>query len=120
MGEFMVEAVARDSRKIFMEIAGQSISYGEFYSQAKRAARLFLDLGISRGDRVCLFLPNCPEFHFCWFGLSIIGAISVPVNTAYKRDETAYILNNAEATALVAHSSLLAVGTEAADLATSV
>ena len=50
-------------------------------------------------------------------GLSLIGAISVPINTAYKRDEAAYILNNAGATALVTHTSLLEVAQEAAELA---
>ena len=73
--------------------------------------------GIRHGDRVCLFLPNCAEFMYCWFGLSLIGAISVPINTAYKRDEAAYILNNAGASALVTHTSLLDVAREAAGLA---
>ena len=49
---------------------------------------------------------------YCWFGLSLIGAISVPINTAYKRDEAAYILNNAGAAALVTHTSLLDVARE--------
>ena len=78
---------------------------------------MFRALGVSRGDRVALFLPNCPEFLYCWFGLSLLGAISVPVNTAYKRDEAAYILNNSEALALVAHQSLLPVAAPAALLA---
>ena len=54
---------------------------------------------------------------YCWFGLSLIGAISVPINTAYKRDEASYILNNAGASALVTHTSLLDVAREAAGLA---
>ena len=78
---------------------------------------MFRAAGIGHGDRVCLFLPNCPEFMYCWFGLSLIGAISVPINTAYKRDEAAYILNNAGASAIVTHTSLLDVAREAAELA---
>ena len=73
---------------------------------------MFQAAGIRHGDRVCLFLPNCAEFMYCWFGLSLIGAISVPINTAYKRDEAAYILNNAGASALVTHTSLLDVARE--------
>ena len=78
---------------------------------------MFRAAGIGHGDRVCLFLPNCPEFMYCWFGLSLLGAISVPINTAYKRDEAAYILNNAGASAIVTHTSLLDVAQEAAELA---
>ena len=81
---------------------------------------MFRAAGIGHGDRVCLFLPNCAEFMYCWFGLSLIGAISVPINTAYKRDEAAYILNNAGASALVTHTSLLDVAREAAGLAPDV
>ena len=78
---------------------------------------MFQALDVGKGDRVALFLPNCPEYLICWFGLSALGAISVPVNTAYKRDETAYILNHAGAKALVAHQSLLLVADQAVALA---
>ena len=81
---------------------------------------MFQAAGIRHGDRVCLFLPNCAEFMYCWFGLALIGAISVPINTAYKRDEAAYILNNAGASALVTHTSLLDVAREAVGLAPDV
>jgi crotonobetaine/carnitine-CoA ligase len=119
LGEFLLSAVERTPDKVFVEISGQSVTYAQFHQHALQAAGMFRSKGISHGDRVCLFLPNCTEFLFCWFGLSILGAISVPINTAYKRDETAYILNNAEAVALVAHDSLLPVAQEAATLAPS-
>ena len=120
LGEFMGLAVQRRPDKTFVEIAGQAITYGQFQEHALRAAGMFRNLGIDTGDRVCLFLPNCPEFLYCWFGLSAIGAIAVPVNTAYKRDETAYILNNSEAAGLVSHPSLVDVAEAAAQLAPSV
>ena len=101
-------------------IGGQSQTYGKFYDGVLKAAAMFQDLGIEKGDRVCLFLPNCIEYVYSWFGLSLIGAVSVPVNTAYKRDEMAYILNNAEAKGLVSDSSLFEVAGAAADLASSV
>ncbi len=117
LGEFLQEAAARDPGKVFVEIAGQNITYDEIQQKALRTAELFSNLGVAHGDRVCLFLPNCPEFLYCWFGLSILGAIGVPINTAYKRDETAYILNDSEAVAFVAHESLMLIAREAAGLA---
>ena len=116
LGEFLERAAARSPDKVFVEIAGTVLTYREFHHRARQTARLFQELGIGRGDRVCLFLPNCPEFLYCWFGLALLGAISVPVNTAYKRDETAFILRDAAAKALVAHQSLAAVAAAAADL----
>jgi crotonobetaine/carnitine-CoA ligase len=120
LGEFLDEAVRRDPDKVFVEISGQSFTYGQVQQTARQTAAMFQSLGVGKGDRVCLFMPNCPEYIFCWFGLSILGAIGVPVNTAYKRDETAFILNDAEASALVAHESLVSVAHEATSLAPSV
>ncbi len=120
MGQFLEEVVARDPNKTFIEIGGLSRTYEEFFNGVKKAAAMFSELGIQKGDRVCLFLPNCIEYVYSWFGLSLIGAISVPVNTAYKRDEMAYILNNAEAKGLVTDPSLAEVAGAAADLAPSV
>ena len=101
----------------FVEIGGKSYSYRDFRDGVLRTASLFRELGVRHGDRVCLFMPNCVEYLYCWFGLSELGAISVPINTAYRRDETAYILNNAEAVALVTDPSLSDVAEAAADLA---
>src|SRR5918999_3959252 len=100
--DFLDLAVRRNPDKIFVEISERKITYQQFQRRVIEVAALFRSLGVDYGDRACLFLPNCPEFLYCWFGLSTIGAICVPINTAYKRDETAYILNDAEACALVA------------------
>ena len=120
LGEFLDSAARRNPDKVFVEMGGEEVTYGKFRETALLTASMFQGLGVSSGDRVCLFLPNCLEFLYCWFGLSYLGAISVPVNTAYKRDETAYILNDAEAVGLVAHKSLIDVATQAAGLSPSV
>ena len=120
LGEFLDQAVARNPDKVFVEIAGESITYREFHRRARQTASLFRAMGINHGDRICLFLPNCPEFLYCWFGLAILGAVSVPVNTAYKRDETAFILNNSGAKAIVTHRTLLPVAEAASNLADEV
>ena len=120
LGQFLDQAVKRSPDKVYLQIAGRSITYRQLYSRVKQTASLFQGLGIRRGDRVCLFLPNVPEFHYCWFGLSLIGAISIPVNTAYKRDEAAYIFDNAGATGVVAHTTLQSVADAASNLTASV
>ena len=120
LGQFLAQVVARDPAKTFIEIGGQSKTYQEFYDGVLKAAAMFQGLGIEKGDRVCLFLPNCIEYVYSWFGLSLIGAIAVPVNTAYKRDEMAYILNNSAAKGIVTDPSLAEVAGAAVDLASTV
>ena len=120
LGEFLEIVVRSNPDKVFVEIAGQQITYSDFYHRCRSAATMFRNMGIGHGDRVCLFLPNVPEVLYTWFGLALIGGIAVTINTAYRRDEMAFILNNAEASALVAHESLLDVATQAADIASCV
>ena len=117
LGEFLDAAVARSPEKVFVEISGREITYSDFLHAVLKTAGMFQGIGVGKGDRVCLFMPNCPEYLFCWFGLSVLGAIGVPINSAYKRDETAFILNDAGASTLVAHDSLVSVAQEAAALA---
>ena len=117
IGRVLEGVAAANPGKTFVEIGGAGYSYGDFRDGVLRTAAMFRGMGVGRGDRVCLFMPNCIEYLYCWFGLSELGAISVPINTAYRRDETAYILNDAGAVALVADSSLADVTGAAADLA---
>ena len=117
IGRVLDRITGADPGKTFVEIDGQSHSYGEIRDAVLRTASMFREMGVGHGDRVCLFLPNAIEYLYCWFGLSELGAVSVPINTAYRRDETAYILNNAEAVALVTDPSLAEVAGAAADLA---
>ena len=120
LGDFLAASVARSPDKLFVEISGRSFTYQQVQDASTQVADMFRGLGLGHGDRVCLFMPNCPEYLFCWFGLSLLGAIGVPINTAYKRDETAFILGDADAVALVAQVSLLPVADEAAAMSPSV
>ena len=120
IGEVLDRITDANPNKTFVEIGGQSYSYRDVRDGVLRTASMFREMGVGRRDRVCLFMPNAIEYLYCWFGLSELGAISVPVNTAYRRDETAYILNNSEAVAIVTDPSLADVAGAAADLAPSV
>ena len=120
LGDFFELAAQKSPDKVFVEISGQEFTYRQAQKKVLQTAAMFQAIGVNQGDRVCLFMPNCPEYLFCWFGLSVLGAIGVPINTAYKRDEMAFILNDAEAKALVAHQTLAAVAEEAAALAPSI
>ena len=120
LGDFFELAAQKSPDKVFVEISGQEFTYRQAQKKVLQTAAMFQAISVNQGDRVCLFMPNCPEYLFCWFGLSVLGAIGVPINTAYKRDEMAFILNDAEAKALVAHQTLAAVAEEAAALAPSI
>ncbi len=114
LAEIIDAAAERHPEKVFLRYDKYDVTYGQFQETTRKAAQAFSRLGVGRGDRVCLFLPNGREVLFIWMGLARLGAICVTVNTAYKQDETAYIINNSESKVLVTHESLLDVARSAA------
>jgi acyl-CoA synthetase (AMP-forming)/AMP-acid ligase II len=85
----------------------RSITYGELAEDVDRAARMLGGLGIGRGDRVGLMFPNRPEMVVLYFACFRMGAVVVPVNTRYKRDEIEYALDHSEARLLLVDQRFL-------------
>jgi crotonobetaine/carnitine-CoA ligase len=85
----------------------QFLSYLELNDTVNRIANSFAELGVQKGDRVAMFLPNSLEIVLCWFAANKLGAIEVPINLANKGDFLSYIINNSESTVLVVDEKLL-------------
>ena len=66
---------------------GASVSYGELDHLSDACAAAFASLGVVRGDRVGLLLPNCPQFFIAQFGAWKLGAIVAPLNPIYTEHE---------------------------------
>jgi len=66
---------------------GATITYGQLERLSDACASAFAALGVRRGDRVALLLPNCPQFLIAEFGAWKIGAIVSPLNPIYTEHE---------------------------------
>jgi crotonobetaine/carnitine-CoA ligase len=64
-------------------------------------------LGITKGDKVAIIMNNRPEFLFVWFGLSKIGAVEVPINTAHRGDLLTYMLNQSDSRLLIMEAEFM-------------
>jgi long-chain acyl-CoA synthetase len=85
----------------------QEISFAELPAQALTfSARLQNHFGVKPGDRVGLWLKNCPEFVAAVFGILQAGAVVVPVNNFLKPAEVAYLLNDAGIDILISDAEL--------------
>ncbi len=102
-------AAAKGQDKTYLYFGDQEISFSDFDSNINRVANGLAKLGIQRGDKVALMLLNCPEFLYAWFGANKLGAVMVPVNTAFKADETKYIVSHSEAKVMVIHPAFLEI-----------
>src|SRR5947209_1640264 len=75
---------------------GRGISYRELDDTSNRLANALIALGIKRGDRVAIYLPNIPQFALVYYGILKTGAIAVSINSIFKQQEVAFIVNDSE------------------------
>ena len=71
------------------------LTFGAMDARANRVANALAALGVQRGERVLLMLPNSIAFLDAWFGINRLGAVMVPINTAYKGGFLEHVINNA-------------------------
>jgi long-chain acyl-CoA synthetase len=76
-------------------------SYASLLKDAKRFSAGLRALGVKKGDRVAIDLPNCPQFLIAFFGALRIGAVVVPCNPLYTPPELRYQLADAGAETIV-------------------
>jgi len=76
-------------------------SYASLLRDAKRFSAGLRALGVKKGDRVAIDLPNCPQFLIAFFGALRIGAVVVPCNPLYTPPELRYQLVDSGAETIV-------------------
>ncbi|MEI2693040.1 MAG: AMP-binding protein [Anaerolineae bacterium] len=82
------------------------LSYAELNRLSDRFAAALVQLGVAKGDRVSLMLPNMPQLVIAYFGVLKAGAIVVNTNPTYPAHELAPLLRNAGAETIVTLSGL--------------
>jgi long-chain acyl-CoA synthetase len=91
-------SVDRDSAAAaIVEVGGRSLSYGELWDGAARVAGGLREAGIGRGDRVAIRLGNGADWVLAFFGVQLLGAVVVPVNTRFTDEEVAYVVQDSGA-----------------------
>ncbi len=81
---------------------GRTLTYQELNESSDRFAAYLSSKGIQKGDRVGVFLLNCPQYAIAHFGIQKIGAIVCPCSPLFKEMELEYELNDAGIEILVA------------------
>ena len=80
---------------------GASMSYGQLEAESTAFAAALWSLGVRKGDRVALLLPNCPQFMIAQFGAWKTGAVVVGVNPTYTERELEQALESVRAETIV-------------------
>jgi len=69
---------------------GAEITFSQLDDYSDRFAAYLSGNGLEKGDRVAVFLPNCPQFLIAFYGILKLGCIHVPVNPLFKETEFIY------------------------------
>jgi long-chain acyl-CoA synthetase len=104
--EFLQQTAQNYPRRSAIIFKGASISYDRFNLLVNRFASALQSLGVRKGNRVALHLPNCPQYPIAYYAALRIGGILAPCNPLYQGYEMKQQLADAGAEVIVTLSSL--------------
>jgi long-chain acyl-CoA synthetase len=85
--DYLADASREHPKRAALLFKGATVTYADLDRLSDACAAAFLSLGVKRGDRVALLLPNCPQFSIAQFAAWKIGAIVAPLNPIYTESE---------------------------------
>lgn len=100
--------------KVFITYAdtGESWTYRNLHARVLQCAVGLQQLGVQQGQTVLVWLPNSREHVVVFLAINYLGAVFVPINTAYKGKLLAHVVENSDARLAVVHADLAARLTE--------
>src|SRR5438105_3629315 len=102
-------SINKNKQKTALFWGEQAYSYADLWDQSLSVARqLRQQFRVQSGDRVGLWLKNCPEFVPSFFGILQAGGVVVPLNSFLKPAEVNYIIADAEIDVLITDAELSA------------
>lgn len=117
IGPILAERARTEGDRPYLTYEGATFTFGDADRIARSVARGMKGLGVNRGDRIALLLPNGPEFVWAWYATALLGAPMVPINSTYTGSLFEYVLRDSRARGLVVHRDLTgALATVATDV----
>jgi long-chain acyl-CoA synthetase len=101
------QAAKRYGGKTAVSMGNRRLSYAQLDEDSNKVANALIGMGVIKGDRVALLLPNSLEFATAYFGVVKLGGIAVPLDTKYKLTELTSLFNDSQPKVLVAESPFL-------------
>ena len=103
--QILADTAARSPESVLTVYKGAKLTYAQVNGLVDLMASALQQLGIKKGDRVALHLPNCPQFVIAYQGVLRAGGIVVPCNPVYVARELEHQINDSGAKAVITLSS---------------
>jgi long-chain acyl-CoA synthetase len=107
LAQFLLDSASSYPDHIALDFLGKKITYRSLLDSAYRFANAMLRLGVRKGDRVAVMLPNCPQAVIAYYGTLMMGGIVVMTNPLYMPRELEHQLKDAGAKIIVTLDLLL-------------
>ena len=109
IGDFVARRCAELGDGLFLNVfeRGETITYRQADRRINSIAHALRSLGVARGDRVAIMLPNRIDYPLIWLALAKIGAAHVPVNTRYTPREIAYVTGDSGASLAIVDAQFI-------------
>lgn len=98
---FLEYTAERVPNRIAMHFGGMVLTYAEFKTLVDRFATALADLGLKKGERMAIHLPNCPQFAIAYYALLKIGGVFTPLSPLLSPYEAKHQLSDAGAKTLL-------------------
>ena len=85
---------------------GRRFGFAEVLAQAERLAGWLQQVGVAAGDRVCLYMQNCPQYAVAYYAILRANAVVVPVNPMNRAEEFRHYITDPEARVVICSADL--------------
>src|SRR5713226_1206199 len=96
VSDLFLSTVEKHSDRVAVVEGDRKVTYGTLNLMIRSLSSFLASRGITHGDRVTILLPNSIEFITSFFSIASLGAISVPINVAYKEDEIRFYVSHSQ------------------------
>ncbi|WP_246941018.1 long-chain-fatty-acid--CoA ligase [Bacillus pinisoli] len=99
--QFLVETAKSYPKKKALNFLGKEMTFEQLYNESMQLANYFKELGLQKGERVSIMLPNCPQAVIGYYATLFAGGVVVQTNPLYTERELEYQLNDSESKIII-------------------
>ena len=104
---FLRSAAQYAARTALVTATGARISYADLRVRVTEAVSVLRNLSCAAGDRIAIWLPNCPEWPMLQYAAALLGLVIVPINLRYRAAEAKFVLRSSGAKVLFIQDAFL-------------
>lgn len=108
LARFLIDSATLYPQHIALDFLGKKISYASLLKDVYRFANALNQLGVRKGDRIAVMLPNCPQGVIAYYGTLLVGGVAVMTNPLYVPREIQHQLTDSGAKIIVTLDALVA------------